>query len=58
MQPNVAARNSESEMQTFYCENAAEAAARVAEFAQDGDVVLVKGSRSVGLETVVNALGG
>ncbi len=52
------ARRIESEMQTFYCENAAEAAARVDEFAQSGDVVLVKGSRSVGLETAVSALGG
>jgi len=35
---------------------AGEAATRVREMVQDGDVVLVKGSRSVGLETVVSAL--
>lgn len=52
------ARQIESDVQFIYCENAGEAAARVEEFVQDGDVVLVKGSRSIGLETVVSALGG
>jgi UDP-N-acetylmuramoyl-tripeptide--D-alanyl-D-alanine ligase len=32
------------------------AAQGIEDLMQDGDVVLVKGSRSVGLETVVNAL--
>ena len=50
------ARQIENEISVSYCETAEEAAARLAEWLQDGDVVLVKGSRSVGLETVVNAL--
>ncbi len=52
------ARQIENEISVSYCETAVEAAARLAEWLQDGDVVLVKGSRSVGLETVVTALGG
>jgi UDP-N-acetylmuramoyl-tripeptide--D-alanyl-D-alanine ligase len=41
-----------------WCPDAASAAARVRELVREGDVVLVKGSRSVGLEAVVTALGG
>jgi UDP-N-acetylmuramoyl-tripeptide--D-alanyl-D-alanine ligase len=52
------ARQIENELQTFYCDNAQEAASRLNEWTQDGDVILVKGSRSVSLETVVTALGG
>ncbi len=52
------ARQVESDMHVSYCDNASEAAARLAEWLQDGDVILVKGSRSVGLETVVKELGG
>jgi UDP-N-acetylmuramoyl-tripeptide--D-alanyl-D-alanine ligase len=51
----------EARLQTHHCADAAEAANRVLDWVQSGDVVLVKGSRSVGLEvvveTVVNALG-
>jgi UDP-N-acetylmuramoyl-tripeptide--D-alanyl-D-alanine ligase len=43
---------------TDWREDAASAAARARELTQEGDVVLVKGSRSVGLEAVVSALGG
>jgi UDP-N-acetylmuramoyl-tripeptide--D-alanyl-D-alanine ligase len=39
-----------------WCADAACAATRVLALVRDGDVVLVKGSRSIGLETVVNAL--
>lgn len=39
-----------------WCVDADAAAARVRELVREGDVVLVKGSRSVGLETVVSAL--
>ncbi|MBW3636000.1 MAG: UDP-N-acetylmuramoyl-tripeptide--D-alanyl-D-alanine ligase [Armatimonadetes bacterium] len=52
----VAAKEVESEMQASYCEDANEAASRVGEWIQSGDVVLVKGSRSVGLEVVVEAV--
>jgi UDP-N-acetylmuramoyl-tripeptide--D-alanyl-D-alanine ligase len=38
--------------------DAGEAAAKVKEIVQPGDVVLVKGSRAVGLEVVAEALGG
>ena len=41
---------------TQWCEDAACAATQVLDWIRDGDVILVKGSRSVGLETVVNAL--
>jgi UDP-N-acetylmuramoyl-tripeptide--D-alanyl-D-alanine ligase len=43
-------------VETLWCEDAASVAHRVLDWVQDGDVVLVKGSRSVGLELVVNAL--
>jgi UDP-N-acetylmuramoyl-tripeptide--D-alanyl-D-alanine ligase len=49
------ARQIESEMPVFYCDDAKEAANRVGEWLQKGDVLLVKGSRSVGLEVVVGA---
>lgn len=39
-----------------WCPDAAAAAERTRELVREGDVVLVKGSRSVGLETVVSAL--
>ncbi len=42
--------------QTQWCEDADEAAEIVGNLLREGDVVLVKGSRSIGLETVVNAL--
>jgi UDP-N-acetylmuramoyl-tripeptide--D-alanyl-D-alanine ligase len=38
--------------------DAAEAAAKVTELVQPGDVVLVKGSRALGLEVVAEALTG
>jgi len=41
-----------------WVENAAKAAERVPELVQAGDVVLVKGSRSVGLEVVAEAMTG
>ena len=41
---------------TQWCEDAACAATQVLDWIREGDVILVKGSRSVGLETVVNAL--
>jgi len=43
-------------VEKFWCGNANEAASRVLDIAEIGDVVLVKGSRSVGLELVVNTL--
>lgn len=42
--------------QTQWCEDADKAAEIVGDLLREGDVVLVKGSRSIGLETVVNAL--
>lgn len=54
----VSAKEIESEMSASYCDNAAEAASRVGEWLQSDDVVLVKGSRSVGLEVVVEAVKG
>lgn len=41
---------------TQWCEDAACAAVQVRDWVREGDVILVKGSRSVGLEAVVNAL--
>ncbi len=52
------AKENENEMEVFYCEDAKEAASRVGEWLRSGDVVLVTGSRSVGLEVVVEALKG
>lgn len=43
---------------TQWCEDAACASTQVLDWIREGDVVLVKGSRSVGLETVVSALAG
>jgi len=43
---------------TQWCEDAACAATQVLDWIRVGDVILVKGSRSVGLEMVVNALAG
>ncbi|MBV9865922.1 MAG: UDP-N-acetylmuramoyl-tripeptide--D-alanyl-D-alanine ligase [Abitibacteriaceae bacterium] len=48
----------ELQPEVAWCDNAATAAQRAPELVQAGDVVLVKGSRTVGLETVVKALGG
>jgi UDP-N-acetylmuramoyl-tripeptide--D-alanyl-D-alanine ligase len=53
-----AAKEVENEMPVSYCADAGEAASRVGEWIGSGDVVLVKGSRSVGLETVVEAVKG
>lgn len=50
------ARQLETDIQVTYCNDADAAAKRVTEFVQPGDVVLIKGSRSVGLEVVVQAL--
>jgi UDP-N-acetylmuramoyl-tripeptide--D-alanyl-D-alanine ligase len=41
-----------------YAADAAEAAEKVTELVRPGDVVLVKGSRAVGLEVVAEALTG
>ena len=46
----------DSQVENICCEDADEAALRVLSVVQNGDVVLVKGSRSVGLETVVQKL--
>lgn len=43
-------------VEKFWCGSASEAANRVLDIVQSGHVVLVKGSRSVGLELVVSAL--
>jgi UDP-N-acetylmuramoyl-tripeptide--D-alanyl-D-alanine ligase len=43
-------------IQNIWCEDAAAAASRIGEIAREGDVILVKGSRSVGLEIVVQAV--
>jgi UDP-N-acetylmuramoyl-tripeptide--D-alanyl-D-alanine ligase len=53
-----AAKEIDNEMSISYCDDAAAAASRVGEWLQSGDVVLVKGSRSVGLEVVVEAVKG
>ncbi len=52
------AKENENEIAVSYCEDATEAASRVEEWLKSGDVVLVKGSRSVGLESVVEAVKG
>jgi len=52
------ARENENEIAVSYCEDATEAASRVGEWIQAGDIVLIKGSRSVGLETVALAVKG
>lgn len=44
--------------ETLWCEDASAAAAQLQALVREGDTVLVKGSRSVGLEMVVNALAG
>jgi UDP-N-acetylmuramoyl-tripeptide--D-alanyl-D-alanine ligase len=54
----AAAREVENEMEVHYLDDATEAASRVGEWLQSGDVVLVKGSRSIGLEVVVDAVKG
>ena len=45
-----------AQVENICCEDAQEAALRVLDVVQNGDVVLVKGSRSVGLEIVVQKL--
>lgn len=52
----ASAKQNEVELQTFYCDDANNATERVGAEVQRGDVVLVKGSRSVGLEVVVEQL--
>lgn len=52
----ASAREVENELAVSYCDTASEAAERVGEWVRPGDVVLVKGSRSIGLEVVVEAL--
>lgn len=54
----AAAREVENEMEVHYSDDAAGAAERVGEWLRSGDVVLVKGSRSIGLEAVVDAVKG
>jgi UDP-N-acetylmuramyl pentapeptide synthase len=44
--------------ETHRAADAREAAARAVELVRSGDVVLVKASRGIGLETVAEALGG
>ncbi len=51
-----AAREVENEMETHWFASAADARAAVRDMLQPADVVLVKGSRSVGLEAVVEEL--
>jgi len=45
-------------LHTQWCEDANCAATQVLNWIREGDLILVKGSRSVGLEVVVNALAG
>ena len=45
-----------AQVENICCEDAQEAALRVLDVVRNGDVVLVKGSRSIGLETVVQHL--
>ena len=52
-----AAAQVESKPEVSWCEDAVTATERAREMVRAGDVVLVKGSRSVGLEVVVSALG-
>jgi len=54
----ASARAEERILAVNYADNAAGAVERLAEWIQPGDLVLVKGSRSVGLEVVVTALRG
>lgn len=53
-----AARQLDHRPQVAWCEDADEAAQRVPELLEPGDIVLIKGSRAVGLEVVVKALAG
>lgn len=50
------AKEVENEMQVSYCDDVTEAVSHVGEWLESGDVILVKGSRSVGLEVVVEAV--
>ncbi len=52
------AKENENPIAISYCDDAKEAASRIEEWLKPGDVVLVKGSRSVGLEVVVEAVKG
>jgi UDP-N-acetylmuramoyl-tripeptide--D-alanyl-D-alanine ligase len=52
----ASAKQNEVELEAHWCDNAEEAKTMTADLLQNGDVVLVKGSRSVGLEVVVEAL--
>lgn len=54
----ASARQVENELLVSYCDVAGEAAERVEELVRPGDIVLIKGSRSVGLEVVVEKLRG
>jgi UDP-N-acetylmuramoyl-tripeptide--D-alanyl-D-alanine ligase len=51
-----AAAREELPLQLAYCEDAAEVAGRLSEWLRPGDVVLVKGSHSIGLPVVVEAV--
>jgi UDP-N-acetylmuramoyl-tripeptide--D-alanyl-D-alanine ligase len=52
----ASAKQNEMEIKVHWCDNADEAKTMTADLLQSGDVVLVKGSRSVGLEVVVEGL--
>ncbi|RYG59757.1 hypothetical protein EON80_25375 [bacterium] len=54
----AAAKEVENEIEVHYSDDAASAASQIGQWLQSGDIVLVKGSRSIGLEAVVEAVKG